>query len=316
MPLLARSMALTPRAVAPPGTDVEARGLGGFPVKAEPAWGGARHEIFPTCANPHCCSGWLRLWRRRTTPVFEGGWCCSAGCTAARVETALRRELDAWGSGREGLRHRIPLGLAMLEQGWITQTQLRSALAAQRAAGAGRLGHWLVRQQSASEDQVTRAVGLQWSCPVLGLEPHNPEGLAALVPRLFVDAFGALPLRVAAGRILYLGFEDRPDPALALAVERMTRLHVESGIVEESVFRPAQVRILEAKFPSVELIEAATESALAATFTRALERASPVESRLVRVHDCLWLRLWLAPQSSPVPQLGAVRDLIGSIAAH
>ncbi len=278
--------------------------------------GGARQRIFPQCANPYCGSSWLHLWRRPTTPVFESGWCCSLECTAARVEMALRRELDACGGAREGLRHRIPLGLTMLEQGWITPLQLRSALEAQRAAGRGRLGQWLVRQQSASEDQVTRAVGLQWSCPVLGLELSRPEALAALVPRLFVDAFGALPLRVAAGRILYLGFEDRPDPALALAVGRITGLQAESGIVEESVFRPAHTRMLEARFPSVELIEAATESALIARFTRALEQACPVEARLARVHDCLWLRLWTGPQTGPVPECSMVRDLIGSIASH
>ena len=64
----------------------------------------------------------------------------------------------------------------MLEQGWITAGQLRQALEAQRAAGAGRLGHWLVRQQGVSEQLVTRALGLQWSCPVLPLEFHEPRG--------------------------------------------------------------------------------------------------------------------------------------------
>jgi hypothetical protein len=76
------------------------------------------------------------------------------------------------------------------------------------------------------------------------------------VPRLFVDAFGALPLRVAAGRLLYLGFEDRLDPVVALAVERMSGLRVESGLVQESLFGPAHARMLSAKFPAVELIEA------------------------------------------------------------
>ena len=107
--------------------------------------------------------------------------------------------MDGRGSPREGHRHRIPLGLVLLEQGWITHPDLRGALMAQRDAGAGRLGSWLVRNQSASEEQVTRALGLQWGCPVLGMEFDHPEGLTALVPRLFVDAFGALPLRVAAG---------------------------------------------------------------------------------------------------------------------
>jgi flagellar biosynthetic protein FliR len=234
----------------------------------------------------------------------------------ALVAAALGREMDGRGSPREGHRHRIPLGLVLLEQGWITNNDLRAALIAQKDAGAGRLGSWLVRNQSASEEQVTRALGLQWGCPVLGMEFHHPEGLTALVPRLFVDAFGALPLRVAAGKILYLGFEDHLDPALALAVERMTGLQVEGGLVQESAFRPAHNRLLEARFPAAELIEAATEAALSAAFAKTVERSRPVESRLVRVHDCLWLRMWLRPQSRPVPEIGSIRDLIGSARSH
>ena len=249
-------------------------------------------------------------------PVFEGGWYCSPACTAEAVQAAVRRELDARGSAPESHRHRIPLGLAMLEQGWITGRQLRQALDAQRVAGGGRLGHWLVRQQGVSEQLVTRALGLQWSCPVLAMEFHDAEGLTALVPRLFVDAFGALPLRVAASRILYLGFEDRLDPALALAVERMTGLRVESGLIEESLFRPAHTRMLDAKFPAVELIEVVSEPALASVLARAVERARPVETRLTRVHDCLWLRMWLRRQTGPLPDLGQVRDLICSIGGH
>jgi hypothetical protein len=235
---------------------------------------------------------------------------------AARVDAALGREMDGRGSPREGHRHRIPLGLVLLEQGWITNGDLRAALMAQKDAGAGRLGSWLVRNRSASEEQVTRALGLQWGCPVLGMEFHHPEALTALVPRLFVDAFGALPLRVAAGKILYLGFEDHLDPALALAVERMTGLQVEGGLVEESAFHPAHTRLLEARFPAAELIEAATEPALASAFAKAVERSRPVESRLVRVHDCMWLRMWLRPQSGPVPEIGSIRDLIGSGRPH
>lgn len=271
-----------------------------------------RTQILPNCSNPHCRTGWLHLWRRREAPIFEGGWCCSPACTGVRVAAAVGREMDARGTAGENHRHRVPLGLTMLEQGWITQKDLRAALAAQRAAGAGKLGQWLVRQQSVSEELVTRALGLQWGCPVLGMEPHTPEGLTALVPRLFIDAFGALPLRIAAGKILYLGFEDRLDAALALAVERIAGLRVESGLVEESLFRPAHARMLEARFPPTELIEAATEQALAVAMTRALERARPIEARLARVHDCLWLRMWLRPQIGPLPELGSIRDLIGS----
>jgi len=276
----------------------------------------ARSALFETCANPGCGSGWLHLWRSRMAPVFEGGWNCSAACTAARVSAAVRRELDGRGLAAESHQHRIPLGLVMLEQGWITSGQLRQALDAQRVAKAGRLGHWLVRQQGVSEQLVTRALGLQWSCPVLPLEFHDAEALAVLVPRLFVDAFGALPLRLAAGRILYLGFEDRLDPIVALAVERMSGLRVESGLVPESLFGPAHVRMLSAKFPAVELMEAVTESAVARALSKSIEQVRPVESRLVRVHDCLWLRMWRRAQSEPMPERGWVQDLICSIGAH
>jgi hypothetical protein len=233
-----------------------------------------------------------------------------------RVEYALRRELDARTMAQENHRHRIPLGLAMLEQGWIDGVQLRRALEAQRAAGGGRLGQWLVRHEGVSEQLVTRALGLQWSCPVLGVEFHDAEGLTALVPRLFVDAFGALPLRVAAARILYLGFEDRLDPVLALGVERMSGLRVESGLVQGSLFRAAHTRMLGARYPQVELIEASSDGVLASAFVKALERARPVASRLVRVHECLWLRMWLRPQSGPLPERASVADLIGSAGVH
>jgi len=277
---------------------------------------GARSSLFETCANPGCGSGWLHLWRSRSAPVFEGGWNCSAACTAARVASAVRREQDGRGPAQENHRHRIPLGLVMLEQGWITSGQLRQALDAQKAAGAGRLGHWLVRQQGVSEQLVTRALGLQWSCPVLPLEFHDAEALTALVPRLFVDAFGALPLRMAAGRLLYLGFEDRLDPIVALAVERMSGLRVESGLVPESLFGPAHSRMLNAKFPLVELIEAVSEPALVQALARSIEQMRPVESRLVRVHDCLWLRMWRRPQSGPMPERDSIQDLICSIGAY
>lgn len=277
-----------------------------------PSPGKRKTALLPACANPRCPSGWLHLLRSREAPVFEGGWCCSPECTLERVRSALRREMDARGALCEAHRHRIPLGLAMLEQGWITQQELRAALAAQRAAGRGRLGEWLIRQRSASEEMVTRALGLQWGCPVLRMESYDPENLTALLPRFFVDAFGALPLRVAAGKILYLGFEDRVDPALALAVERVTGLRVEVGLVEGSQFRPAHGRALEARYPPTELIEAATVEALASSLARAIEEWRAVEARLVRIHDCFWLRIWGRRQAGPLPEPASVRDLIAS----
>jgi hypothetical protein len=284
-----------------------------------PAWyprSTRRGGLLEACANPACDSGWLHLWRSHSAPIFEHGWSCSPVCSEALVDAALRRELDARVAGDAGYRHRIPLGLVMLEQGWINTTQLRHALDSQKSAGVGRVGQWLVRQQGVSEQFVTRALGLQWSCPVLGLEFHDPQALAPLVPRFFLDAFGALPLRVAAGKVLYLGFQERLDPVLTLAVERMTGLRAESGLVRESEFGPAHTRMLGAEFPEVELVESSSSPVAARVLARAIEHARPVESRLVRVHDCLWLRMWRHKQMGPVADIDSVRDLICSVGAR
>jgi hypothetical protein len=273
-----------------------------------------RAGLFETCSNPGCRSGWLHFLRRRSAPVFEEGWSCSSQCTTARVALAVRRELNGRGKAPDNHRHRIPLGLVMLEQGWITSGQLRQALDAQKTAGAGRLGHWLVRQQGIKEQLVTRALGLQWSCPVLPIELHDTDALTSMVPRLFVDAFGALPLRVAAGKLLYLGFEDRIDPVLALAIERITGLRVECGLVQGSLFRQAHARMLSSKFPSVELIEPAGVPAIVQALSKAIERVRPVNARVVRVHDCLWLRMWQSSDGDAAST--GVHDVIASLGAH
>jgi len=279
-----------------------------------PVANGFRSGLLAACANPRCATSWLQLLRSRSAPVFEGGWSCSAACTAERMETAVRRELDGYGGTGEIYRHRVPLGLTMIEKGWITAAQLRSALDAQKASGV-RLGQCLILGGGVSERQVTRALSLQWSCPVIPLRSHDPGAMSVVMPRLFVDAFGALPMRIAAGKLVYLGFEERLDPALSLAVERMSGLRVESGLVAESEFRPAHARMLSATFPPVELVEASSEPVLARVLARVVERARPLESRLVRVHDCLWLRMWSRAQAGIPPGIDSVQDVICTVGA-
>ncbi|WP_058185812.1 GspE/PulE/PilB domain-containing protein [Terracidiphilus gabretensis] len=290
---------------------VERKAPGKRTVSAEE---GKRGGLMQTCANPQCRTGWMQLWRNRSGPVFEGGWSCSAACTEARVRTALSRENKGRTGTKQPYRHRIPLGLLMLEKGWITESQLRGAVTSQKQNG-GRLGGWLVRQQGVSGELVTRALALQWSCPVLPTAGHDPEGLAQLVPRLFVDAFGAVPLRLAAGKVLYLGFEDRLDPVLARAIERMTGLRVECGVVADADFGAAQERALRTKYPSVELVEAVSEETLARAMGRAIEKAGPAEARLVRVHDFLWLRMLrkAEPGAGIFSETGTVEDVIGTV---
>ncbi len=270
--------------------------------------------FFSACANQSCTSAWLHPLRSRTAPIFENGWTCSAECTRAVIQVAIHREMHGHSAERPVHRHRIPLGLLMLEHGWIEQEQLRAALDAQRQAGTGRIGSWLVKLGVVNEEMVTRAVALQWSCPVMSVEEHSPAAAATILPRFLAETFEVLPLRAAETTALYLGFENAPDPVLALAIGRMTGRRVECGVVRESEFRTAIRRMLDAEFPNVLRIEAVSWAAAGLTLAREVERARPAASRLVRLRDYLWLRLWLRPPSSATPKQCEIKDLICSVA--
>lgn len=286
--------------------------IAGFPEPA-PAPMRRATRALPSCANPRCATGWLHLWRRRRVPVVEGGWLCSRACTRARVEDLLRRE-QAEARPVATHRHRVPIGLVLLTQGWITHEQLKKALKAQRGGSRMRLGEWLVEHCGLSEARLTQALGLQWSCPVFSLEQHG--GLpVTVIPRLLPESFGFVPLRVTTAGTLYLAFEDRIDHSLALALERMTRLRVETGLLSSSEFQMAQKRMRQSRFPRARMIEAGSLDLLAEAFTGRIEEDKPVEARLVRMRDLFWLRLWRSPETEVADATpgNGIQDVIGSV---
>lgn len=74
------------------------------------------------CGNPECARSWALPWRSRRRPIFETQWACGRQCMRTILALAVRRER---GEGRPEMepqehRHRVPLGLVMLAQGWIT----------------------------------------------------------------------------------------------------------------------------------------------------------------------------------------------------
>jgi Type II secretion system (T2SS), protein E, N-terminal domain len=190
-------------------------------------------------------------------------------------------------------RHRVPLGLVMLAQGWITHPQLQKALAAQRENGRGRIGEWLISECGLDPEQIVRGLGLQWGCPVLTTEGFSAETMSLVMPKMFVEQFGLLPLRVAGSHLLYLGFADRLDASSALATEQMTELKVESGVVESSSFESARKKLLTYDGVEAQLETPEDKDAMAARVTAILEQKQPVASRLVRLHQYYWLRIWL-----------------------
>ena len=258
------------------------------------------------CGNLECESGWIVPWRNRRRPIFEGQWGCSGRCMLAMVRAAVRREHGEaeTSAALPPHRHRVPLGLLMLAQGWITHPQLQKALAAQRKGGTGKIGEWLLSECGVEADQITRGLSMQWGCPVLTTEGFSPESMALVMPRIFVEKFGLLPLRVAGSRILYLGFVDRLDASLAFAMEQMTELKVESGVVEGVQFEAAQSKLLACEGVDVKLETAEDKDFMAARITAVLEQKQPIAARLVRVHQDYWLRMWL--ESGTVGKTGSL----------
>ncbi len=274
----------------------------GVPEAALPKHYSGAHpsrEQLPQCPNPACDGGGTKLWWRRQAFAFEGAWPCGRNCLRAVVAAAIRREV---GDGLAGNpagphRHRVPLGLVLLAQGWVTHPQLQKALAAQRQAGHGRIGDWLASECGVREEHVTRALGMQWSCPVLSVEMFEPEAMAGLVPRSLIDDFQFLPLRVAGRSILYIASEDRIDASAAFALERMMGLRVESGLLTGSDYQMSREQLLSPRmkvhFPAESIGTFSGLDALATAFTARIQEARPVEARLVRLHGCFWLRMWL-----------------------
>lgn len=273
-----------------------------------------RLRAFPVCANPHCASGWLQLWRNRRVPVLEGGWLCSPACTRARVEQLLRRETADAGTVAPH-RHRVPIGLVLLRRGWIEHQDLKDALEAQRGGSKMRLGEWLMANRGLSESRLTQALGLQWGCPVFSLEKHGSALPVTVIPRLLPESFGFVPIRLSPAGRIYMGFEHRIDHSVALAVERMTGLQAELGFLRGAEFEEAQRGFAAGRFPRARLIEAGSAELLIEALARQIEKEKPQEARLVRVHDLFWLRMWktLGDGDATVPMAGDAEDVIGSI---
>jgi hypothetical protein len=253
-----------------------------------------------TCASLQCTSSWTAPWRSRKRPIFEGQWACSGRCVLELVRGAMRRE-SANGASTSPVqhKHRIPLGLLLLDQGWITQVQLQRALEIQRGRG-GRIGELLVDECGVSAELITRGLSMQWNCPVLDASGFSPRAMALAAPRMFIKQSGLLPLRVAGGRILYAGFEDRLDASAALALEQMTGIKVESGLMKTDDYESARASLMRGEAIEVKEENFGDTDSLSARITAVLEQKQPIASKLVRFYQHYWLRLWLEPEAKGI----------------
>jgi hypothetical protein len=111
---------------------------------------------------------------------------------------------------------------------------LRVALEAQSAGGHGRIGEWLVELGSATELQVTGALGAQWACPVFPGPRVASSACAGTVPLPLLENFRMLPVQfVAATRVLYIAFGAPVNYGVLYAIEQMLGCRTEPCIVSD-----------------------------------------------------------------------------------
>src|ERR1700722_9026718 len=251
------------------------------------------------CENPSCTAP-RRPLSSPPQRCFEGKWMCSDACWSAVLRQRIDRELAAFDPG--GIiahAHRVPLGLVLLSMGVITEAQLQSALEQQRQTKQGRIGDWLRKIADLSEKEVTRALGMQWNCPIFDLAAYRPQ--AGEIPRELVELYRFLPLPARNRGLLYLAFDLALNPVASYAVQHITGLRVEAGLAGEGAFQEAWTRSLATQAPAAAIVAPRTNEELVDAAASVLQDQNVSDASIARLHQHLWLRAFTANDEQTGP---------------
>jgi hypothetical protein len=235
----------------------------------------------------------------RQTPYFgrqrdgirsQDEWYCSANCFELGIVARLRKLRSS--NFRRTVSHRVPLGLVLLSHGTITQAQLSQALAAQRAAGTGRLGEWLQQTGATGELEVTRALSQQWSCPLIKCCSANLEA-AALLPWQLLEFYRMMPFHyAAANRTIYVAFSEHVTYSVLSAIESMLECRTEACLITPSEMDrnlDEAHRCLPSRGVVFERVQ--TDIEIAATVRSYALECSAIAARTSSCGDYIWARV-------------------------
>jgi len=254
-------------------------------------------RLLRRCDHPACPNRgrpWRALLEPPTGILLDGRWHCGPECLEGALVGLLDQTLPTV-SSPIAKSHRIPLGLLLLSQGLISQEKLREALKAQRNSRCGRVGEWLRHLGAVSEQQITRALGMQWSLPVFPLEKtRNYLECAHLVPLPLLDSVGMVPAHfILASRHLYVAFADRVDYTALYAVEKMLDCKTEPCLAQQTAIEKALEEIRLRPRPAETMVDNVRDPQEMARTTCGF--ASKLKAEEVRVAGCgefIWVRLW------------------------
>jgi hypothetical protein len=222
---------------------------------------------------------------------MQQAWLCSPQC----LEKEARSIFDQVSAVRvpdPAPNHRVPLGLLMLEHGYVSEQQLRSALEMQTREGRGRIGEWLQVLHFVTERQVLTALGVQWACPLLSLRQAPDPACCSMLPMPLLRALHCFPVRfMSATRLLYVALCVRVNYRVLAAIEQIVGCRAIPGLVCDYKIDEwlRQAQTLE---PEVQVFDRSSGPAEMARITASyVARLSAEEVRVVRCGPYVWARL-------------------------
>jgi|SRR5579862_235619 len=178
----------------------------------------------PRCANANCHKQTLKhiVSRKYKGLSISGDWFCSEDCFEETVRARILGLLGAKGQHEQPPSLRMPLGLQLVSREVLTADQLKVVLERQRVTGAN-IGDVVQELGFATQEQITAAVAMQWSCPVFSLEGQQlPAEIQ--IPYRLLELYEMLPVHYASnGRKLLIGFVSRVHYHILHTIEYLTQ---------------------------------------------------------------------------------------------
>jgi hypothetical protein len=235
------------------------------------------------------------MWRSRLRfqgVWFANSWYCTPDCLE-RAAVRMFTRLPVPAGLRRGVSHRLPFGLLMLSRGLVNHEQLQAALKAQREAGEGRIGDWLIRLGFVEEHEVTRTLAQQWSCPRMSITSPIPARIVQMVPWTLVEYYRMLPVHYVERRhALHIAFAGPPEYAALYAAEQMLDCHTEACVVAEPALEAQLRRARQLPRTAEVSFETVTDAVEMARIVRSyVLRLAVSEVRLASCGQHAWVRL-------------------------
>jgi hypothetical protein len=271
-----------------------------------PAWQELWRKLMPptpTAICPHARGLWPRLRGRPAGVRIGTSWFCLDRCLEGALSESFLQSPPV--PRRTVPSRRIPLGLMLLARDELNAEQLHAALAAQRAAGHGRIGEWLRRLGYASEEQITAALARQWACPVVRAEAWPaPSARPPRLPFTLLESFLMVPVAyVEATRTLHLAFCEGIDYGVLYAVEQMLACRTEACLGPASLIRQKLQTLAPQHRESEASIDRVADAAEFARIVRSYcFRLRAHDLRLVHCGSRIWVRL-IRPACEPLDLL-------------